>query len=127
MPAPAIANLRLSVIVSIGLGLVAVVVLGLAGHLAMGLFGCLGLALGALNSRMVQRSVVHFGASERPNKKSAFTRSVLVRLAGITLVAVGCALLVRPDGFGAIIGVGLFQMLMLVFAAVPVFRELRRG
>lgn len=125
VPAVAIANLRLAVIASSAIGVAGLVVLALTGHPLMGLFLCIGLGLGALNSRMVQRSVVNFGDSAAPNKKARFTRSVLSRLGLITLVAVVALLLIRPDGFGVIVGVGLFQLLMLTFAAVPVFRELR--
>jgi hypothetical protein len=43
----------------------------------------------------------------------------------ITVVAFGCAFLLRPDGLGVFVGLAVFQVLMLVGAAVPVFRSLR--
>jgi hypothetical protein len=43
----------------------------------------------------------------------------------ITVMAFGCALLIRPDGLGVFVGLAVFQVLMLVGAAVPVFRSLR--
>ena len=50
---------------------------------------------------------------------------MLVRLRGITLVAIAFALLIRPDGLGVFAGLAVFQIIMLVGAALPVFRSLR--
>jgi hypothetical protein len=127
VPATAHANLRRSLIVAACLGGLGLLVLALTGHVAMGLFGCLGLALGAFNTRLVQRSVVAFGSSEASNKKARFTRSVLGRLGAITLIAVACALLVRPDGLGVIVGLAVFQLLMVGSAVGPAFKELRQS
>jgi membrane protein YqaA with SNARE-associated domain len=106
-------------------GVVAVLVTGLLGHVLMGLFACVGLGLGALNSFMVQRAVVNFASSEAPNKKARFTRSVLARLGLITVIAVGVALLIRPDGLGVFAGLAFFQLLMVGGATVPVYKQLK--
>jgi hypothetical protein len=111
---------------SAGLGVLGLVVLGLLGHVLMGAFLILGLALGAGNTWLVQRSVVAYANSEAANKKGRFTRSVLGRLAVITLVALGCLLLVRPDGVGVLAGVAIFQMLMLGGASVTTFKQLKQ-
>jgi hypothetical protein len=107
------------------LGGVSLVALALTGHLAIGLFLLLGLALGALNTQLVQRSVVRFAASEAANRKRRFTMSVLGRLGAITVVAVACAFSVRPDGLGAIAGLAFFQLIMIGGASVPLLKELR--
>jgi hypothetical protein len=125
-PVDAVANLRRSSIVAAGLGLASIVVLGLLGHPLMGVFATLGLALGAVNNRLLQLSVLRY-ASTDSMKKSQFTRKVLVRLTGITVVAFGLGLLVRPDGLGIFAGLAVFQILMLTGASVPVFRSLRHS
>ena len=125
IPGHAAGNLRRSVIVAACVGVVGLVGCALAGHLAMGLFVLLGLALGALNTLLVQRSVVRFAASGAANRKRRFTMSVLGRLAGITVVALICAFLARPDGLGVIAGLALFQLIMLGGASVPLLKELR--
>jgi hypothetical protein len=124
IPAVAVGNLRRSIIMAAVAGVLATVLLGLTGHVYMGLFGCLGLALGAVNSRMVQKAVLAFGNSGAVNKKAMFTRSILTRLALVTVVALGCAFFVRPDGYGVFGGLAFFQMLMLGGASVPVYRQL---
>ncbi|HEY2273184.1 MAG TPA: ATP synthase subunit I [Jatrophihabitantaceae bacterium] len=123
-PVSAAANLRRAVIVSAVLGAVAIIVLSIAGHPLMGAFGLLGLGLGALNNRMLQRSVIRYASDEHLGKKQ-FRRGVMGRLGIVTLIAIGVGLLVRPDGLAVFVGLAVFQILMLVGAAVPVFRSLR--
>jgi len=123
-PVDAAANLRRSTIVASVLGLLSIVVLAFYGHALAGMFGCVGLALGALNNKMLQRSVLKYGANETI-RRLEFSRKVFARLGLITVIAFGCALLLRPDGLGVFVGLAVFQVLMLVGAAVPVFRSLR--
>ena len=49
----------------------------------------------------------------------------MVRLAAVTLIAAGCGVLVRPDGLAVFVGLAVFHVIMLVGAALPVFRSLR--
>jgi hypothetical protein len=123
-PVSAAANLRRSSLISVALGVLAIVVLSLVGHPLAGVFGCLGLALGAVNNRMLQKSVVRYASAEGISRKQ-FRRGVMARLGLITLLAVLLGFFVRPDGLGVFVGLAVFQILMLVGAAVPVFRSLR--
>jgi hypothetical protein len=123
-PASAAANLRRSVILGAVIGGVATVVLSIEGHPLMGLFGLFGLFLGAVNNRMLQKSVLRYAASETMGK-AQFRRGVMSRLAFVTALALAFGLLLRPDGLGVFVGLAVFQILMLVGAAVPVFRSLR--
>lgn len=123
-PVSAAANLRRSAILGAGLGLVAIVVTSMYGHPLMGVFGLVGIALGALNNRMLQTSVIRFATTPEIGKKQ-FRRGVVARLGLITLLAIAVGILVRPDGLGVFIGLAVFQILMLIGAAVPVFRSLR--
>jgi hypothetical protein len=118
-------NLRRSIITASCLGVVAVLITGLLGHVLMGLFACVGLGLGALNTHLVQRSVVRYADSDAPNKKARFTLSVLGRLALITVLAVGVALLVRPDGLGVFAGLAFFQLILIGGSSVTVYKQLK--
>lgn len=122
-PVSAAANLRRSVIVGAALGIVALIVLSIAGHPLMGVFGLLGLALGAVNNRMLQKSVIRYAQTEVTRKQ--FRRGVVSRLMFVTVLALALGLFVRPDGLGVFVGLAVFQILMLIGAAVPVFRSLR--
>jgi hypothetical protein len=118
-----VANLRRSMIIGAVLGLASIAVLAPVGHALMGVFACVGLALGAVNNRMLQRSVIQYATADLA--KGRFRGGVVARLAGITIVAIAIALLVRPDGAGIFAGLAVFQVLMLVGAALPVLRSLR--
>jgi hypothetical protein len=128
-PVSAAANLRRSTIIGGVLGLVAIALASLAGHPLMGVFGIVGIGLGALNNRLLQKSVIAYAtavqAGTRDATKGRFRGGVVTRLGVVTLLAIGIALLVRPDGLGVFVGLAVFQVLMLVGAAVPVFRSLR--
>ncbi len=122
-PVSAAANLRRSVVVSIALGAVAIAVASVAGHPLAGVFGCLGLALAALNNLMLQRSVIQYASADVT--KGKFSGGVMLRLAGITILAIVLALLFRPDGYATFAGLAVFHVIMLIGAALPVFRSLR--
>jgi hypothetical protein len=123
-PVSAAANLRRSAVIGAALGVVAIVVTSLQGHPLMGVFGLVGIGLGAVNNRMLQKSVIAY-ASDPAMTKKRFRNGVFGRLGGITMLAVAIGLLLRPDGLGVFAGLAVFQILMLVGAAVPVFRSLR--
>ena len=123
-PVSAAANLRRSVVLGAVLGGLATIVLSIEGHPLMGVFGLLGLALGALNNRMLQTSVIRYATTPEVGKKQ-FRRGVMARLGLITLIAIALGFFVRPDGLGVFVGLAVFQILMLIGAAVPVFRSLR--
>jgi len=120
----AAANLRRSVVVCAVLGVAAIIGLSVAGHPLMGVFGFFGLALGAYNNRLLQRAVIRFASSPDMGRHQ-FRRGVMARLGLITLLAIGLGVLVRPDGLGVFAGLAVFQIVMLIGAAVPVFRSLR--
>jgi hypothetical protein len=123
-PITAAANLRRSAIVASVLGAAAVVVAAVMGHPLAGIFGCVGLALSGVNNLMLQRAVVAYGSNAETGR-IRFRRGVMGRLSGITIVAIAIGLLVRPDGLGVFAGLAVFQIIMLVGAALPVFRSLR--
>ena len=81
-------------------------------------------SLRAGNNWLLQRSVRAYGANPTQPKRR-FSSRVFLRLGAVTLVAIGVALLVHPDGLGIFAGLAVFQIVMLVGAALPVFRSLR--
>jgi hypothetical protein len=112
--------------IAAGLGAVSFVVLTPLGHPLMAAFFCGGLALGLLNTSLVQRSAARFAASGDLNKRR-FAVSVLGRLTLITALAVGLALTLQPDGLGVFAGLAVLQLLMIFIASVPLVRELRQS
>ncbi len=105
-------------------GLAGLLVLGPAGHLDAGLLLCAGLALGALNSRLVQASVASFAAAGVADRWG-FARTVLRRLLLVTTVAVALAVVFRPAGWAVLVGLAVFQLLVTARAAAALLREVR--
>jgi hypothetical protein len=108
-----VAVIALAVTVPMGLGLYAV-------------FGAVGLGLGVLNSWLVMKAVANFTAAATQPSKAAFSRSVLGRLALITVLAFGCALLFRPAGLGVFAGLAVYQFLAVASSMLPLIKESRR-
>lgn len=118
------ATFRRSLVLAAVAGAVGVAVLVVLGYWAAALFGLVGLALGALNSYLVLQAVIRF-AVDKPSK-GRFTRSVLGRLALVTVLAFGCAVFFRPDGLAVFGGLALFQFLAIVSSMVPLVKEIRQ-
>lgn len=95
------------------------------GYIGFALFAVLGLVLGLVNNILGVKAVAGL-ASEQPSKLR-FAGSVVGRLAVISVIAVGCALLFRPPGFGVFLGLVVFQFLGLVSSLPPLIKEVRRG
>jgi hypothetical protein len=121
------ANFRRTMIIGCAVGVVALVAFILTGHVLLGLFGCLGIALGMLNTGLVQRSVASYGKSEVANPKKMLTVSIAGRLALTTVLAVGLAFLFAPSGVAVFGGLAVFQFIVLASTALPAMRGLRQS
>lgn len=117
-----------ALLLGIGLGGAAVLATTLLGRPLMGLFGCLGLALGMLNFYLLRRSVLRMAgnAATTTVTKKQVTFSSLSRLMAITILAIACAVLVRPDGIAIFVGLAACQLVMGARAVVPAVKELRK-
>ncbi|MGA8116757.1 MAG: hypothetical protein WCA46_24240 [Actinocatenispora sp.] len=120
----AAANLKRSLVLAIPVGLAFFLLLALIGHPLAGLFVMVGLGLGFGNVWAVQRAVVSYGQSA---SKGAFLRSVFGRLGALTVLGLVPAFFLRPDGFGVIGGIAIFQAMMVAGSIVSMSRELRRS
>jgi hypothetical protein len=122
----AVSMRRLAVIAAV-LGVAMIAVLFPFGLLGVALFGCVGIGLGLLNTALIRRTAERYAASDDPHKKRRSAGNVLGRLAIITLLALGFAMLLRPDGLGVFLGLAVFQFVMIFVVTVPLIKELRRS
>ncbi len=99
---------------------------GLSGHLMVGVFFGAGLLLGLLNALLVRRSVESITATDHPLKRNMALNSAS-RLAVITVLALIVAFVFRPAGLGVLFGLALFQVLLVVTTAIPVWKKIRAG
>jgi hypothetical protein len=82
--------------------------------------------LGLLNALGVQRSVASITADVHPLKKKMALNSAS-RLLFITVVGLTVAFVFRPAGLGVVFGLALFQVLLVLSTALPVWKTLRNG
>jgi len=123
-PVTMAADLRRVTVMAAVVAVVGVMLTIVIGNPLMGVFAVLGLALGLLNAVLVRRAAARFAITDSP-RKATFAVSALGRLALITVLAVGFALIIRPDGIGVFIGLAAFQLLMIGAGLVPLLKELR--
>ncbi|BBU21841.1 ATP synthase subunit I [Mycobacterium xenopi] len=96
------------------------------GNLMLGVFFGIGLLMGLLNAVLVARSVSVITAKAHPLKKSMALNSA-TRLAFLTVIGLAIAFAFRPAGLGVVFGLALFQLLLVVSTALPVWNKLRTG
>jgi ATP synthase I chain len=119
-------NYTKSLLVSAIVGVVGFVALSLTVSLDAGILFCVGLGLGVLNSQLVQRSLVRAVTDGRSDRKT-ISFGVLRRLSLITLLAVGIAVLYRPEGLLVFIGLMIFQMISLATVFGSLARQVRKA
>jgi hypothetical protein len=115
---------RLVLIVCPVAGLAGLIVLSVLGYPVAGAAFCVGLFMGFMNSRMVIAQAAKLTQLENPNKR-ALAFAVLQRLGALTAIALLVAFAFRPQGFTVLIGLAVFQLLMMGSTAGAMVRQLR--
>ena len=110
------------------IALTAVAIAGSArlGHLMLGVFVGIGLMMGLLNALLVQRSVTVITANANPLKTRMAMNSAS-RLMVLTVIALIIAFIFKPAGLGVVFGLAIFQVLLVISTALPVWKKLRAG
>lgn len=96
------------------------------GYVMVGVFFAVGLVLGLINALLVQRSVASITAGDHPLKKKMALNSA-TRLLIITAVGLTIAFVFRPLGLGVVFGLALFQVVLVLATALPVWKKIRTG
>ena len=108
---------RRTVLGALVIGIGGLVVCLLVNAALVGLGLCLGLALGILNFRMVQRAVVKIGDRGEENRRRPLALNTLARLALVSVVALGMLFLSFDLGLGVMAGLAIFEFLLLANVA----------
>lgn len=124
-PSIAFRPVRLLVISGMLTAVAVAIAASLGSPMVGGFFG-VGLLLGLLNALGVQRSVAAITADEHPLKKKMAANSA-TRLLVITTIGLAIAFVFRPAGLGVLFGLALFQILLVLTTALPVWKKLRSG
>ena len=110
-------------------GVLAVLVIGLsawAGHVMFGVFFGLGLVLGLVNALIVHHSVASITADANPVKRKMALNSA-TRLLIITAIGLTVAYKFQPPGIGVVFGLAVFQIVLVLSTALPVWKKIRTG
>jgi hypothetical protein len=89
---------------SVALGLAVMLVAAVSGHAPAGLGIALGLVIGSANGYLIVALL---------DRNSSFLFASLMRLASLTALAVGGALLLQSSAWSVLLGVGAAQLVMV--------------
>ena len=92
----------------------------------VGVFFGVGLGLGLVNALLVQRSVSNITSDAHPLKRKMAVNSA-TRLLVITTIGLAIAFAFRPEGLGVLFGLALFQVVLVLSTALPVWKKIRTG
>lgn len=122
-PSVAFRPVRLLVICVALTGL-ATIVSALLGHPLFGAFFGIGLGLGLINALLVRRAVFSITAHDHPLKKKMALNSA-TRVLAISVIGLVIAFIFRPLGLGVLLGLALFQVILVLSTSLPVLKKLR--
>lgn len=117
---------RRTALVALVLAVVSVAVSIAVGHAIFGVGMCLGMGLAMANFLLVARSTAK-AAAQREYQPPPVVANTLLRLGAISAVCLLLAWLVGPLGFGAIVGLALFQFALLANVMVTLVRDPSMG
>jgi len=105
---------------------VAIAVAAWAGQPMFGVFFGAGLGLGLVNALLVRQSVASITAGDHPLKRTMALNSA-TRLLVISAIGLLIAFVFRPPGLGVLFGLALFQVVLVLTTALPVWQKIRTG
>ncbi|WP_133059074.1 MULTISPECIES: hypothetical protein [unclassified Nocardioides] len=91
------------------------------------LAGCIagGVFLGLLNHLVTEYWLLKTISSGANPTRNQMIVSTVMRLAVLTVVAVGFAVIFWPDGIGLLLGLAIFRLIALVMTTLPLLKELK--
>lgn len=85
-----------------------------------------GIFLGLANHLATEFWLLRTISAEEPPSKNEMIAATMIRLIVLTVVAVGVAVALWPDGIGLLLGLALFRLIALVMTSVPLLKELKK-
>jgi uncharacterized membrane protein YhhN len=84
-----------------------------------------GVLLGLLNHLVTEYWLLRVITSGAQPTRGQMTRTTIVRLAVLAVVAIGIAVAFWPSGIGLLLGLAIFRLIALVMTALPLLKELK--
>lgn len=117
---------RKTVIVALVLVVATYWIAGQLGEWRLAACIALGIALGLANHLVTEFWLLKMISSGDQPSRNQMIVSTVARLAVLTVVAVGVAVLVWPDGIGLLLGLAVFRLIALVMTGLPLLKELKQ-
>jgi hypothetical protein len=116
---------RKIIILAVVLAVAVFWIAGPMGEWRLGTALAIGVALGLLNHLVTEYWLLRMITSGREASRGAIMRSTLVRLGVLTVLAVGIAVLLWPEGVALLLGLAIFRLIALVMTSLPLLQELK--
>ena len=84
-----------------------------------------GVLLGVFNHLATERWLLKIITSGAEPTRKQLAISTVVRLAVLSVVAIGIAVAFWPDGIGLLLGLAIFRLIALVMTGIPLLKELK--
>jgi hypothetical protein len=116
---------RKTIFVALGLAIASYWIIGQLGEWRLA--GCLsiGVALGLVNHLATEYWLLRIISSGEQPTRGQMIRATMVRLVGLTAIAVALAVILWPDGIGLLLGLAIFRLLALMMTSVTLLKELK--
>jgi hypothetical protein len=97
------------------------------GEWKIGVFVAVGVVLGLVNHVLTELFLLRSVEGSDLITRKQFAMSSLVRLMGVSLVAVALAVAFWPDGATVLLGLALFHLITLVLTGLPLLKEIKKA
>src|SRR3954469_2479161 len=86
-----------------------------------------GVLLGLLNHLLTEYWLLRIITGGAQPTRGELTRTTIVRLAVLSVVAIGAAVAFWPAGIGLLLGLAIFRLISLAMTAIPLLKELKNA
>lgn len=97
------------------------------GEWRAGLFLGVGVLVGLVNSALTELFLLRSVRADEMVTRQQYAVASLIRLLGVSLVAVTLAVAFWPDGATVLLGLALFHLLTLVLTGIPLLKEIKKA
>jgi len=125
-PLRVVKDQRKTILVALVLAVAAYWIAGQLGEWRLATAIAIGVGLGLANHLVTEWWLLRIISSGEQPTKGRMVASTITRLAVLTVVAVGIAVLMWPDGIGLLLGLALFRLIALVMTSLPLLKELKQ-
>jgi len=116
---------RKTVLIALGLAVASYWIIGQLGEWRLATCLAIGIALGLVNHLATEYWLLRIISSGAQPSRGQMVRATVFRLSVLTVVAVGLAVWLWPDGVGLLLGLAVFRLLALMMTSVSLLKELK--